>query len=145
MGACMAVAAFFVNVLPGSHSTWVLLTVVIVVQPDRHDALTRTISRGLGTVLGVGVGILLLQSVPSWVVVAVVGVIAAVRGHLKTANYTAYSLVMTPLVLVLTSLGHGGSGEILVERVVDTALGCLISLVVGIALWRVLDPAAARR
>jgi uncharacterized membrane protein YccC len=144
MGACMAVAAFFVNVLPGSHTTWVLLTVVIVVQPDRRDAVTRTISRGLGTALGVGVGILLLQSVPSWVVVAVVGLIAAVRGHLKAANYTAYSLVMTPLVLVLTSLGHGAAAEVLLERVVDTALGCVISLVVGIALWRLLADAATR-
>ncbi|GGO86137.1 hypothetical protein GCM10011584_07760 [Nocardioides phosphati] len=144
MGACMAVAAVFVNVLPGSHSTWVLLTVVIVVQPDRRDALIRTISRGLGTVLGVAVGIVLLQSVPSWVVVAVVGVIAAVRGHLKVANYTAYSVVMTPLVLVLTSLGHGAPAEVLVERVVDTGLGCLISLVVGIGLWRVVADAHQR-
>jgi hypothetical protein len=52
------------------------------------------------------VGYMALGTVPVWVTLAVVGLVGAVRGYLKAANYAAYMLVMTPLVTVLSGLGH---------------------------------------
>ena len=66
---------------------------------------------------------------------AVVAVVGAIRVHLKAANYAAYTLVMTPLVTVLTGLGEPVSAMLLRERLVDTVLGCLIALVVGYLIW----------
>ena len=78
---------------------------------------------------------LLVNTIPIWAVVAVVGVVGAIRVHLKAANYAAYTLVMTPLVTVLTGLGEPVSAMLLRERLVDTVLGCLIALVVGYLIW----------
>ena len=63
--------------------------------------LTRTFQRGLGTALGVVVGGLLLGALPIWATVGIICVVGAARQYLKAANYTAYALVMTPLVAVL--------------------------------------------
>jgi len=70
------------------------------------------------------------------VTLAVVGLVGAVRGYLKAANYAAYTLVMTPLVTVLSGLGHPVSSSLLRERLVDTVIGCLISLLIGYFVWR---------
>lgn len=136
LGSCLALAMVFVLLLDGAHSTWVALTVVIVVQTDHDAALARTVQRGLGTVLGVTLGALVLAALPMWALVAIAAVVGAVRGHLKAANYTAYALVMTPLVVIITGLSHPRTEALLAERVLDTVLGCLISLVVGHLLWR---------
>ncbi|MFT4187693.1 MAG: FUSC family protein [Aeromicrobium sp.] len=136
LGSCLAVAMAFVVALPTAHATWILLTVILVVQRDHRAALVRTAQRGVGTALGIVLGALMLALLSGWAMVAVVAVIGAVRGHLKLANYTAYSLVMTPLVVIILGLAHEGhTTSLMVERVADTLLGCLISVVVGHALW----------
>jgi porphyrinogen peroxidase len=138
LGACMAVAEAFAHLRPGTHSYWTALTVALVVQRDGDAARVRTFQRGLGTVIGVGIGGLLLGGMPTWTLVTLIGVIGAIRPHLKTANYTAYAAVMTPLIVVMNDLGHAMSWAVLRERVVDTLLGCLISLTVGTLLGRAL-------
>lgn len=139
LGSCLLVAEVLAHLIPTPHSSWIPLTVVIVVQRDPRNALARTVERGLGTALGVTLGAVMLLTMPLWLTVVVIGLIGSVRGHLKAANYTAYAFVMTPLLVVLTGLGHQISGALIVERVVDTALGCVISLVVGHAIWRRID------
>ena len=136
LGSCMLAAEIVAHVAPGEHSYWILLTVVLVVQRDHDAALTRTAQRGIGTAAGVVLGAFLLNSVPVWVTLAVVGLVGAVRGYLKAANYAAYTLVMTPLVTVLSGLGHPVSSSLLRERLVDTVIGCLISLLIGYFMWR---------
>ena len=107
-----------------------------MVQRDRRAGLSRTFQRGLGTALGVLVGGLLLGALPIWATVGIICIVGAARQYLKAANYTAYALVMTPLVAVLSGLGHQLSPSLLGERLIDTTIGCLISLVIGYAAWR---------
>ncbi|MFT4298156.1 MAG: FUSC family protein [Aeromicrobium sp.] len=136
LASCLAVAMACVLALPSGHSTWILLTVIIVVQRDHRAAVVRTLQRGVGTALGIVVGALMLALLSGWAMVALVGVIGAIRGHLKVANYTAYTLAMTPLVVVILGLSHhGDNGSLMAERVTDTGIGCLISLLIGHALW----------
>ncbi len=135
LGSCMLTAELLVHLLREPHSYWILLTVVLVVQRDPVGGLARTLQRGIGTALGVLVGALLLNAIPMWATVCVLGLIGAARIHLKVANYTAYALVMTPLIAVLSGLGHNLSAALLRERLVDTVIGCSISLVVGYAVW----------
>ncbi|MBO0854276.1 MAG: FUSC family protein [Nocardia sp.] len=134
--SCMIVAEVLAHLVRGQHSYWILLTVVLCVQRDHLQALSRTVQRGLGTLLGVLAGALVLTTIPTWAMVVVIGVIGAARVYLKFANYTAYALVMTPMVVVFSGLGHTLSSGLLRERLVDTAIGCLISLVVGYLPWR---------
>ncbi|HET8970442.1 MAG TPA: FUSC family protein [Candidatus Nanopelagicales bacterium] len=136
LGSCMVAAEILAHLQAGPHSYWILLTVVIVVQRDHTAALTRTLQRAVGTALGVLLGALLINATPIWATVALIAVIGAVRVHLKVANYAAYTLVMTPLVTVISGLGGPISSALLWERLIDTVLGCLISVLLGYLVWR---------
>ena len=144
LGSCLLAGEIVVHLLRGGHSYWILLTLVLVVQRDFSGGLVRTVERGVGTALGVVVAALLLNTVPVWVMISLLGVIGAARIHLRAANYTAYAVVMTPLIAVLSGLGHTLSTHLLRERVVDTLIGCLIAVIVGHLAWQRADPARSR-
>jgi hypothetical protein len=46
-----------------------------------------------------------------------------------------FSTTLTPLVILLLEIGHAGSWDLLLARVVDTLVGCAIVLVFGYLLW----------
>lgn len=112
------------------------MTVALVVQRDRSAALERTTERALGTALGVVVGWWLLGPIPPALLVGVVALIGACRLYLKSANYTAYALAMTPLIIVLGGSGSHPDAAFLRERLVGTVIARLISLVVGTLPWQ---------
>ncbi len=132
--SCLTVGFLAAQALHRPHSYWVMLTVALVVQRDHRAALSRTIERGLGTAIGVLVGSAVL-AVPVTFAVVAVGVIGAVRPYLKQANYTAYTIAMTPLVVILQGMGRPMPDVLLIDRLVDTAIGCGISLVFGLVIW----------
>jgi uncharacterized membrane protein YccC len=138
--ACVAVAVVLMRAVPGSHTTWILLTAILVVQRDHQAALARTVSRGAGTLVGVFAGAALLIA-PSWVLVAAGGVIGSLREYLKVANYAAYAFVMTPLISALNGIVGTATDGLLVERIRDTLIGCAISVVIGYLPWRWLHEA----
>lgn len=135
LGSSLIVGELIALQLHGEHSSWILLTIALVVQRDHATALSRTVQRGVGTAVGVLVGAVFLLPVPIWVLVVTVGVIGALRPYLRGANYAAYAVVMTPLVAVFTGLGAAMTTELLIERLADTLIGCLIAIVVGWAAW----------
>lgn len=143
LASCMLVADLFAHLVPGRHSYWILLTVVLVVQRDYSATLLRTTERAVGTSLGVLVGWWMLGPMPPAVLVGVVMVIGASRLYLKSANYTSYALVMTPLIVVLSHTEGDPTTALLIERLVDTLIGCLISLLVGSLPWLRLKVAPA--
>ncbi len=136
LGTCVAAAEFIAHLRAGPHSYWIALTVALVVQRDHRAIVRRTIERGLGTVLGVLVAALLIGPLPVWVLIVAVTAIGAARPRLKTANYTAYALVMTPLIVIINELGQPIGTALLRERVLDTLVGCAISLTLGYLVWR---------
>lgn len=143
--SAMAVAELVAHSRAGAHSYWVALTVALVVTRDAAASPGRAVERGLGTSAGVLVGGLLLGVLPTWGMVLLIGVIGALRPHLKVANYTAYAAVMTPLIVMLNELGADMTWAVLRERVVDTLVGCAIGVVVGYLPWAVADRRAADR
>jgi hypothetical protein len=132
----LTVAEIVAQFRPGEHSYWIALTVSLVVLRDEAASPMRALERGLGTTIGVLVGGGLIGVLPTWGIVALIGVIGAVRPYLKLANYTAYAAVMTPLITMLNELGNDISWAVLRERVIDTLLGCVIGLCVGYLPWR---------
>jgi hypothetical protein len=132
----MAVAEVVSHFRPGEHTYWIALTVSLVVLRDEAASPARALERGLGTTIGVLVGGGLIGVLPTWGIVALIGVIGAVRPYLKLANYTAYAAVMTPLITMLNELGNDISWAVLRERVADTLIGCVIGLCVGYLPWR---------
>jgi uncharacterized membrane protein YccC len=135
----MTVAELARQNLPLTRPYWVLLTVALVLKPDFGSVFARAVQRGAGTLLGVLLGsalLALLAEVPGrgWVLVAM-ALAAAVLPWARTVNFGLFSVVQTPLIILLLDLALPSSPGLVGARLVDTLVGCAIVLVLGYALW----------
>jgi hypothetical protein len=139
---CLLIAEASELLWPFSHGYWIGLTVGIVVQSDLQSSLSRTLHRVVGTLLGVLIaGLLVLETLPLWAIIAIVAVLASMRPVFRDLNYTAYATVHTPLIIILVDFGHTLSLTVSVDRFVATVVGCVISMVFGYLLWlKILTP-----
>lgn len=133
---CVAVAGVLTDVLPIERSYWVPLTIAIVFKPDFGSVFGRAVLRGGGTFVGalLGAGILALNP-NGWVLVILVAVVAFLLPIAQVRNYGMFSTVLTPLVVIQLDLGNVGSWNLVLARLLDTVLGCVIVLVVGYLPW----------
>jgi uncharacterized membrane protein YccC len=125
--------------LPLARPYWVLLTVALVLKPDFGSVFARAVQRGAGTLLGVlvGSGLLALLAVlpgSGWVVVALAAA-SAVLPWARGVNFGLFSVVQTPLIILLLDLALPAESGLVLARLVDTLVGCAIVLVLGYALW----------
>jgi hypothetical protein len=133
---CLSVAEIIRWVWPHDHSYWISLTVAIVVHRNLQAALTRTLQRALGTVLGVLlVSILLLGLPPLWIIIVLIALLAAARPILIDINYVAYVAVVTPLIILLLDFGRDPSVAVIANRLIATFVGCFIALILGYVTW----------
>ena len=137
MGLCMITAEAIGLFLGQELSHWIPFTVALITHPHYSSALQRIFQRGIGTVMGVMVGsILLIIPLPHAAIALIVGSLAAFRPILKKRNYLLYSMLMTPLMVISSSLHSNMTGGILFVRLLDTIIGCIISFLLGYIIWR---------
>ncbi|WP_028316248.1 FUSC family protein [Desulfatibacillum aliphaticivorans] len=141
LSSCLIAAHLVQWRWPDYHTYWVALTVVIVVHRNLQEALSRTIHRAAGTALGmVFMSLLMFVGLPVWGVVAMIGLLAAMRPVLLETNYFIYAAVQTPLVLLLLDFGQDPSWELALTRLLATLAGCLIALTLGYLGWSRFTP-----
>ncbi len=108
-------------------SYWVILPVVAILQMghNRRLTLTRGIQRIIGTLLGVGLFAILLQLPhPSAGLVLVVMFFQFATDVVITRNYALGLFFITPLALIITTVGHPIEPQVVVrDRVIDTVVG----------------------
>ena len=139
---CLVVGLGFEWIWPQHHGYWVFITIVIVVQRNLEAALKRTFHRAAGTVFGVLlVSLLLLGSSSTWIAIAMITVLAAIRPILTEVNYAAYAAVQTPLVILLLDFGQPPSWTTVIDRLAATLVGCALALTLGYFGWPALSPA----
>ncbi|MEF3402382.1 FUSC family protein [Agromyces sp. CCNWLW203] len=133
---CMALAQAVCLVLHLDRPYLVMLTVAQVMKPDFGSVFARAVQRGSGTVVGVVIGSLVVVVVPSggWQVL-VIAVLAGAIPIMMPRNYGLYSIVTTPLAVILVEVHAGASAQIVGARLLDTLVGCVIVLVFGYLLW----------
>ncbi|WP_285610679.1 FUSC family protein [Actinokineospora globicatena] len=133
---CVGLAVAVGWALDLEHAYWVTLTVAIVLKPDFGSVFGRAVLRGIGTAVGVllGAGVLALAP-PSWVLVGLMALAAAALPIGQVRNYGMFSTFVTPLVLVQLDIAQAGQWSLVGARLLDTAIGCAIVLVVGYLLW----------
>ncbi|RNI21908.1 FUSC family membrane protein [Rufibacter latericius] len=130
----VAVVALFAYILTklfpyGQHSYWVLLTVIFLLKPAFSLTKQRNKERVIGTLVGGGLGLLVLYLVPDqrlqfvFLLVFMTGFYSVQR-----INYKLSVILMTPFMLILFSFLGGGGLTIVQERVIDTVVGCAIAL-----------------
>jgi uncharacterized membrane protein YccC len=136
LALCVGLAQAVISLVPVPRSYWVPLTVTFVLKPDFGSVFSRAVLRVLGTVPGLVVAAAVLAGVPGgWWEVPVVLVLAALVPVLTPRGYGHQTAAITPLILLLSDmLSHQGA-TVLLPRLLDSAIGCTITLVAGYLLW----------
>lgn len=102
----VTVAAALNLLWPDHHLYWVALTASLLIERKIEAFPVRVTKRTVGTVLGVLLaGLLLAFKPPFWGLTAGIGVLAGARTLLRVRNYLAYSVVMTPLIILIMDAG----------------------------------------
>ena len=137
ISCCIAAAQIIRYFVPGHHSYWILLTIALVTQHSIDHQAERIRNRGLGTLIGVCISFFLVYfSIPIYLLILVVAVLASLRVLFRETNYLLYAGVMTPLVIILLDFGKLSSITLLLDRLVATLIGCAISFVFSFLIWR---------
>ncbi|MFD7708506.1 FUSC family protein [Streptomyces sp. NPDC059786] len=136
LALCIGLAQAFINVIPVPRSYWVPLTVTFVLKPDFGSVFSRAVLRVLGTVPGLVVAAAVLAMVSrGWWDVPLVLVLAALVPVLAPRGYAHQTAAVTPLILLLSDLLNRQGTAVLLPRLIDSAIGCAITLIAGYALW----------
>lgn len=132
----------------GTFAHWLVITLVLTMQPYYAATWQRALERIGGTVLGGLVGAVLayFASTPLWqagliLALSIVGFAA------RQISYGFFVTCLTPLVVLLVEVlepGHS-SWEIVAERAGFTVLGGLIAVASCLVLWPIWEPDQVRR
>ena len=130
------------------HPYWAVVSVVAVLPPPgaRHST-SRAFHRIFGTAAGVILtALVLLPGPPIWVLILVIGIGQFGAEILVGRHYGAALLFITPLALTVSHLASPVPvSALLVDRVVETALGGAVALVIVVVSRAALARATARR
>lgn len=135
------------------HPYWAVVGAIAVVPPPgAAHSLLRARHRVFGTVAGVVVtAFILWPDPPIWVLVIVIGIAQFGAEVLVGRHYGAAMLFVTPLALVVSWIASPSDPRVLlVDRVVETAIGCAMGIVLVLAgrlvesRWRQVAPADER-
>lgn len=129
----------------GLAGAWMVMTVVLVVQPGIADTWSRSLQRAAGTVAGFVFALIVGIVIPWNVIVYAAGtlfLIAALVLRKKGIPYWRYVALMTPAIVLM----EGANGAVVstdVERLVATFIGAAISFALVAIMWPLRRGAAA--
>src|SRR6185437_7431358 len=136
--AALAVAVFVATQLGVQHSFWVVLGVLSVLRSTALNTGQSAVRGLLGTVVGFVVGGAILlgigtNTVVLWVLLPFV-LLAA--GFAPAAiSFIVGQAAFTLVVVMLLNIIHPAGWQVGLIRVEDVAIGCLVSLAVGLVFW----------
>ncbi|MGW0765777.1 FUSC family protein [Streptomyces sp. NPDC002676] len=136
--AALSLAVLLAHASGLEHSFWIAFGVLTVL---RSNALNtgQTVARALlGNVIGLVVGVALILALSShptglWLLLPVA--IAAMGLEAAVTSLTAGQVGFTVVLLIIFTIIAPAGWEIGLIRIEDVALGCAVSLVVGILFW----------
>ena len=115
-----------------THSTWVTVTAIAVLQPYLGATLVRIVERVVGTVLGGAVAVLLMQTIDDRRILALVMVPLAVGAVItRTRSYRLFVLLLTPVFVLVTDRWHPGIYTAGV-RIADVAIGGVLAAIASL-------------
>jgi hypothetical protein len=130
LGLALAVAEAADALWPDQHLRWIALTVVLLTTRRAEPGQNRIRDRAVGTALGVLVaGLMLLWRPSPWELVGGVALIAGARPFLRARSYMAYSVAMTPLIMLLQDFSTPPHIGLLADRLGATLAGAALVMV----------------
>jgi uncharacterized membrane protein (TIGR01666 family) len=115
---------------------WILLTIVVILKPAYALTKTRNRDRLIGTFAGIVIGMLILYFIHNNTVLLIIMIcfMAASYMFMRT-NYFLNVLLMTPeLIIFFHFLYPGNVGELMQDRIIDTAIGSVIAFFASLFL-----------
>lgn len=117
-----------------AHWFWIPLTVGLVMKPDFGSIRDRAIQRTIGTIVGVVIGAVILATVPKGALfIAIMAALGALLPWAMQRSYILQAVFLTPMILMLVDVIIPGTADIDfgVQRLIDTAIGGLIVIILG--------------
>ena len=138
MTLVLGIAAWGVLTYAKFHQgAWLLLTLIIVLQPSPHDTLTRSLQRLGGTIIGGAFAfVLILAGVESTLALVVGGVIlfaALTMRYALKRPYWEYVTVLTPAAILLNTPGLDAI-SVADDRVVFTIIATVVGVTLALSL-----------
>ncbi|HXD38440.1 MAG TPA: FUSC family protein [Rhodanobacter sp.] len=145
MAVCLSAALAFSRWLNLPHGYWLPMTAAIVLRADFAATFNFGLLRVLGTVLGLVLTTLLLYVTPDqpWAHLALMTVLCMAFRYLAGAHYGIAVAALTGTVVILLSFEGVASDAAVMDRVINTALGCGIALLAYVA-WPTWERSHAR-
>ncbi len=115
---------------------WILLTIVVILKPAYALSKQRNADRLIGTVAGILIGILVLFFIKNNMALLVIMVFFMAGSYMFIrTNYFMTVLLMTPYLLIFFQYLYPGElKELMVERIIDTAIGSAIAFFASLFL-----------
>jgi len=116
----------------GHLGAWLMLTIVVIVQPTLHATWTKGLQRASGTILGFFIAVGVADSIPLpglYVALGALFIVVALLQKVKNVPYWQYAMFLTPGIVMLSSSGSS-VGATADERLYATFAGALICLIV---------------
>jgi uncharacterized membrane protein YccC len=115
---------------------WVALTIAVILKPYAGVTFQRTLLRVGGTILGALLAVAITATVTNeWVAALLTIPLALVAFSFLPLNYGLWVVFFTPLVILLTEVGHPGQWTLAGWRVADTLIGAALALGGSYLLW----------
>lgn len=123
------------HALNGPHGFWLPLAVAFILRPDVGPVITRAIARTVGTTVGVGIAAMVAWTGNTVVELIILScVMAAIQPWAQRRSHTLSVITFTPVVFVFLGL-LGTDRNLFSVRIVDTAIGAAIVLLLDVLLW----------
>jgi uncharacterized membrane protein YccC len=107
-----------------------------VLKPNFGGTLQRAVQRITGTILGALLAaILLLVLTNPWWLLAALASLAFATFALRNANYTLFSLALTPTVMLMLDIAHPITVTDSFLRILNTIIGSFLALLSGYLLF----------
>jgi uncharacterized membrane protein YccC len=122
---CFALA----NIFPlGNYSYWILITVIVIMKPAFSLTRQRNLQRLLGTLIGVGLALLLLSLIDRTEILLTLAVLFLLGFFTFNRTHHLLSVVsLTPMIMIALNLYGAGDPDFVIERIYDTLIGCAIA------------------
>lgn len=131
LGCAITVAAIIADFIHWPHSYWIPLTVAWLSKPNREGTGSRVLARVLGTVVGIGLAVLVVDvlHLKHFGLALLVGVGAFVTIAFLAANYAIAVAGISMVVMALFTLIGDPVGQTAVARIAATVVGAVIVII----------------
>jgi hypothetical protein len=127
---------------PTHHFFWIVLTVALLTQRPLEPVPVKITQRAVGSLLGVALTWAILAGVAAraphpWGLAAIICVLGAAAPLARSRSYLVYSVISTPVILLVMDLGKPVASALLTDRLAATLMGAVIVVALNVLLERV--------